>query len=69
MKNSLIWGVVAVVVVALLFWRLNDGSNAVINTNEETGEVSTTTQPVTTTKPSTTKPAPVTGMKVSLGGI
>lgn len=67
MKNSLIWGVVILVILGLLFWRLNDNKDAVVNPNE-TEEVSTTTPPVTS-KPSTTKPAPVAGMKVSLGGI
>ncbi len=68
MKNSLIWGIVALVIVGLLFWRLNDTTDSVVGTTPETQEVSTTTNTVVN-KPTTTKPAPVAGMKVSLGGI
>ncbi|HRH26613.1 MAG TPA: hypothetical protein PLZ99_00425 [Parcubacteria group bacterium] len=69
MKNSLIWAGVIVVILGLFIWRMGQDTNTSLDSTLETQEVSTTTEKVTKTQPVATKPAPVTGMKVSLGGI
>ncbi len=76
MKNSpILVGVGALVILGIIFWALGGGKSENLETNTE--NVSTTTEETKTTATQTSKPtttgtvttAPVTGMKVSLGGI
>lgn len=71
MKNNLFWGVgivVIVILLAILLGTSSGGEVALDTTNKATDNASTTVTTKTPTKTPAT-PAPVAGMKTSLGGI
>ena len=70
MKNNYIWAVVALVVIIvgiLLFSGKKNTSELTENATSTSKDTSKT--PLSSVKPSATAPAPIVGMKTSLGGI
>lgn len=63
-------GVIVVIVLgSLYFWRAGVEKSDVSNTNANATTTESKTETVNTATKTTTKSAPVTGMKISLGGI